>query len=109
MPIIIEGSPEISGVVVAKLFAGNQTRTLRIQVIRNKGNLIVSHEGEEEIITLHSNVPIGIVDTRSVGFFHVKGENFLDALEGTVKFVDARALCDSFNRLVQKHNEDIRS
>ena len=106
MEVELRSDQEVTGYVVAKLFAGSQTRTLKLKFYRNKGHIRVTHAGEEPIITLETGVAIGIVDLRSIGYFHITGAAIMDALRDEVHFEDANTMCDHVNRLIQEVNRE---
>ena len=79
LKVISPFSEELNGKSIAKVWDDNKNHTLKLWLIKNK-NLVEFVNNTSEPVRFSDNVPVGILDLRSLGYFSVKYEDIVSKL-----------------------------
>ena len=92
---------EISGLAIIKIIDGSTYTTLlvKLKFMCNKAVLDIKNTGKETMF-LKPKEMIGIVDTRSLGYYKIKQGILQQNLSRYYTFEEATKLCEYFNKFV---------
>ena len=92
---------EISEMAIIKILDGNTYSTLLIKLkfMHNKAVLDIVNKGKDTMI-FKSEGMIGIIDSRSLGYYKIKQGILQQNLSRYYRFEQAEKLCEYFNRFV---------
>ena len=92
---------EISGMAITKLLDVKEQVTLmmKLKFIRNRATLKVTNSIQEQVTFDPKNM-VGVVDSRSLGYYKVKQGMLQQSLSKLYHFETANTVCNQFNRLI---------
>ena len=96
---------EISGLSIIKIIDGGTYSTLLIKFTCNKAVLDIKNAGKDTMI-LRPKEMIGIVDSRSLGYYKIKQGILQQNLSRYYRFEEAKKLCEYFNKFVDTLKKD---
>ena len=96
----------LTGIAMGKFFDGDQALTVKLTLEKNH-SAFAMHNKSPKLIQFKRNSSIGIVDTRSLGYYKVSHETLHHNLLCDYSFVRLDELCTFFNKMVDKVNENI--
>ena len=98
---------EISGLAIIKIIDGktNSTLLIKLKFTHNKAVLDIKNAGKDTMI-LNLKEMIGIVDTRSLGYYKIKQGILQHNLSRYYRFEEASKHCEYFNKLVDTLRKD---
>ena len=95
----------LTGIAVAKFFDGDQVLTVKLTLEKNHAAFEINNKSPKPIQFLKQN-SIGVVDARSMGYYKVSHETLHHNLISEYDFMRLDELCASFNKMVDKVNEN---
>ena len=98
---------EISGLAIIKIIDGktNSTLLIKLKFMHNKAVLDVKNADKDTMI-LNPKEMIGIVDTRSLGYYKIKRGILQQNFSRYYRFEEASKLCDYFNKFMDTLKKD---
>ena len=100
---------EVSGMAIIKFVThlNRMPQTLKVPVERNVIKLQISNHSKEPLI-YYKNAPIGILDARSLGYFHIGYEQMKNNILTDYEFQTLDSLTYQFNRMIDYVNDSTR-
>ena len=98
---------EISGLAVIKIIdrSTNSTLLIKLKFTCNKAVLDIKNAGKDTMI-LKPEEMMGIVDTRSLGYYKIKQGILQQNLSRYYRFEEAKKFCEYFNKFVDTLKRD---
>ena len=90
---------------MAKFIDGDQVLTVKLTLEKNHAAFELNNKSPKPI-QFRKQTSIGIVDTRSLGYYKIAHETLHHNLMDEYDFVRLDELCTSFNKMVDKVNEN---
>ena len=98
---------EITGHIIIKMMTNVTPTTLKVQVVKNIIMMNVQNTSSGEISATKDSL-MGILDVRSLGYFHVTMEQLRSTILTEYKFDTLHHICDTYNRLIADVNESTK-
>ena len=98
---------EITGHAIIKMMTNITLATLKVQVVKNIIMMNVQNTSSGEISATKDSL-MGILDVRSLGYFHVTMEQLKSTVLTGYKFDTLNHICDTYNRLIVDVNESTK-
>ena len=95
----------LTGIAVAKFFDGDQVLIVKLTLEKNHAAFELNNKSLKPI-QFRKQTAIGIVDTRSLGYYKIAHETLHHNLMNEYDFMRLDELCTSFNKMVDKVNEN---
>ena len=95
----------LTGIAVAKFFVGDQVLTVKLTLEKNHAAFEINNKSPNPIQFIKQN-SIGVVDARSMGYYKVSHDTLHHNLISEYDFMRLDELCASFNKMVDKVNEN---
>ena len=100
-------SEEITGHAIIKMMTNVTPATLKVQVVKNIIMMNVQNKSSGEISATKDSL-MGILDVRSLGYFHVSIEQLKSTMLSEYKFDTLHHICNTYNRLIADVNESTK-
>ena len=101
---------ELSGHGVVKLYLNSASyvpHTTKVRVTRNKIKMSL-HNSSDHTINCDKDFPVGILDIRSLGYFHVDMNNMQKNLLKGHEFESLNRIVDSMNEMITYTNKETK-